>query len=53
MLAALQEHGGEPSAALTTYRTLYDSMAREGRLRQGGLLPARTAEAIGRLSKVR
>jgi hypothetical protein len=53
MLAVLQEHGGEPSAALATYRTLYDSMAHEGTLGQGGPLPARTAEAIGRLSKGR
>jgi TIR domain len=53
MLAVLQERAGEPAAALTTYRTLYDSMAREGALGQGGPLPARTVEAIGRLSKGR
>ena len=42
---------GNRGEALATYRSLRDTLAREGALKSGGPLPERTVAAVQRLSK--
>ena len=51
MLGQLQEGAGQRAAALATFRTLHEMLARTGALKWGGPVPDGTAAAIKRLSK--
>jgi hypothetical protein len=51
VLGTLQEHADQRASALSTFRTIRDSLAQDGTLDDGGRLPDGTIAALARLEK--